>query len=611
MVGRGKRPDQYGQPYDFIDTNFTMAGGINYRAYFDFFQSAVKDQVNGNLGNLKSGLDADLAAYDFYDPSVSDFRYTHLNFYNNHDQWRMVHNDAGATQGFLKTDLASAIIAFWPGLPLFYYGDEQGFCSYGTALDGWSREDFMTSLAWDNVGALVSPNPARKDNFDMTNPHFLWVQRCMNVREKYPALEATQEIYERWHEANYLNGVYIYSRAYGAPNSWAMVAFNTWRDPLSAGGGAGSLYTGWSQGDVIVNALNPAETYTLTTDGKLSSLTVGGYGIKVFVLQSNLKPLNPVVTSVVPAHDARLFSTNNAVLTLQFSEPMDESALKAAFRYDGQPVAVAALNWNPSTREVTFSNAITDGIHLVEVTTNATSTAGLGLFGNFRSRFLVGDNANILVNRNATNDLALVNNGATPATSANVTLYHKAVGAQKYRARNETGAWSPWQNYAPATAWTLSPGNGAKTVEVQYWADGSAAYFVTGATTLQQETYATNGVPISWLQYYGFTGDYDAAALGDQDNDGPPTWQEYYAGTVPTNSASMWRISAATAPGSNVVTWPSITNRLYAITWSSNVLGPWTVLATNVPPTPPQNSYPDAAHAAAPQSFYRVSVRVP
>ena len=60
MVGRGKSPDQYGKPYAFIDSNFTMAGGINYRAYFDFFQSAVKDQVNGNLGNLKSGLDADL-----------------------------------------------------------------------------------------------------------------------------------------------------------------------------------------------------------------------------------------------------------------------------------------------------------------------------------------------------------------------------------------------------------------------------------------------------------------------------------------------------------------------------------------------------------------------
>src|ERR1039457_6163284 len=173
MVGRGKSPNQYGNPTAFIDGDFTMAGGINYRAYFDFFQSAIKDQANGNLGNLKSGMDADLSAFDFYDPAVNDFRYTHLNFYNNHDQWRMVFNPAGTADGFLKTDLASAVIAFWPGLPLFYYGDEQGFCTSGTALDGWSREDFMTSLAWDNAPALVTPNPAQKDNFDMCNPHYL------------------------------------------------------------------------------------------------------------------------------------------------------------------------------------------------------------------------------------------------------------------------------------------------------------------------------------------------------------------------------------------------------------------------------------------------------
>jgi len=610
MVGRGKSPNQYGDPYAFSDGDYTMAGGINYRAYFDFCQSAVKDQVNGNLGNLKSGLDADLAAFDFYDPAVSDFRYTHLNFYNNHDQWRMVHNPAGAAEGFLKTDLASAVIAFWPGLPLFYYGDEQGFCSYGTALDGWSREDFMTSLAWDNVNALVSPNPSQKDNFDMTNPHYLWVQKCMNVREKYPALQTTDTVYERWIQSGGMNGIYIYSRPYGALDNWAMVALNTWRDPLSAGGGLGSLYTGWIEGDVIVNALNPAEAYTLTTDGKLSSLTVDGYGIKVFVLQSNLQALNPVITNVVPKHDARVL-TSNVVLRVQFSEPMDETAVKGAFLYDGLPVAGAALDWNSATRELTFSNSVTDGIHLVEVTTNAVGSNGLNLYSKFRSRFLVGGDDNILVNRDATNDLALVNNGTSPVTSTNVTLYHKAIGAQKYRARNENGTWGPWQTYAPTTAWTLSPGNGAKAVEVQYWADGSAAYFVTGPTTLQQEAYAINGVPVSWLQYFGFAGDYDVAALGDQDGDGPATWQEYYAGTVPTNSASVWRISVMSSLGTNAVTWPSITNRLYAVTWSSDVLGPWTVLATNLSPSPPQNSYSDGAHSTAAQSFYRVSVRIP
>ena len=337
-------------------------------------------------------------------------------------------------------------------------------------------------------------------------------------------------LYERWRQTGSGNGIYIYSRAYGSLNNWAMVAFNTWRDTLSAGGGLGDLWTGWNQGDVIVNALNPAESYTLTTDGKLASLDVPGYGVKVFVLQSNLKALNPVVTNVVPAHDARYIGTN-AVLRLQFSEPMDESSVKDAFRYDGLPVAAAQLSWNPATRELTFTNSTSDGIHVIEVTTNAMSTAGLNLYGSFRSRFLVGSDSNILVNRAATNDVSLVANGAPVVTSTNVTLYHKAVGAQKLRVRNEANAWSAWQTFALTTPWTLSPGNGSKAVQVQYWADGSAAYFVTGLATLQQETYTTNGVPVSWLQQYGFTGDYDAAASGDQDHDGMATWQEYYAGT--------------------------------------------------------------------------------
>ena len=252
-----------------------------------------------------------------------------------------------------------------------------------------------------------------------------------------------------------------------------------------------------------------------------------------------------------------------------------------------------------------------DGIHVIQVTTNAMSSAGLNLYGCFRSRFLVGSDANIIVNRGATNDLALVNNGASTVTSSNVTLYHKAVGAQKYRARNEAGAWSSWQTYAPTTAWTLSTGNGTKSVQVQYWADGSAAYFVTGATTLQQEAYATNGVPISWLQQYGFSGDYDAAAMGDQDTDGMATWQEYYAGTVPTNSASAWRVTAVPDASAKVVTWPSITSRLYSVIAATNAAGPWAPLAIDLPPTPPQNTYTDAVHGAASQVFYRVSVRVP
>jgi len=182
-----------------------------------------------------------------------------------------------------------------------------------------------------------------------------------------------------------------------------------------------------------------------------------------------------VVTSVVPAHDERILNSSVTV-RLRFSEAMDEASVKSAFRYDGRAVSASALNWNASSRELTYDVTATEGIHIVEVLTTAASPAGLNLFGKFRSRFLYGRDNNILVNRAATNDTTLINLGDATTSNTGVTLYHKATGAQKMRVKVGAGAWSAWQPYAATSTCTLTGGNGTKSVEVQYWADGSAAY---------------------------------------------------------------------------------------------------------------------------------------
>lgn len=136
---------------------------------------------------------------------------------------------------------------------------------------------------------------------------------------------------------------------------------------------------------MIVNALNPAETYTLATGGELSSLWVGPFETKVFVRQDNLKALNPVVTNVYPAHDARV-SAGADTVKIQFSEAMDGASVTNAFRYDGKRVAASALTWNGTTRELSYSATITEGIHTIEILTNAVSLVGNGLYGaKFRS----------------------------------------------------------------------------------------------------------------------------------------------------------------------------------------------------------------------------------
>lgn len=465
MVGRGKDASQYGQPYSFIDDTYTMDGGINYQMYFNFFNTAVKEQKYGKLNQCKIQYEEDQKAYDFYDPKYNETRYTMLNFYDNHDQWRIT----SANDGFKKANLASSIIAFWPGVPLFYYGDEQGFSSQGTALGGISREDFMSSVAWYNVKCKTGDNPASNDNFDMCNPAYQYVQKIMNIRRQYNALQNTDELYERWCQPEAGNGIYAYSRIWGDKKSWAMVAFNTWSDNIEAK----DFHTGWNEGDEIVNAMNPEERYYLGEDGKMSSLWVGPYETKVFVRADNLKSLDPVVTSITPKHDSRI-ENDTQTITVTFSEDMKESSVKDAFRYNGNSVSEDELVYDDESNTLSYETNIDEGINTVEIMETAESEEGKHLYGKFESRFRKGTDTNPIANpsKHWTYDENLVQD----VDGNNVVLNHSAEGAKYLRVSNDDGkTWSKWMPYEDQTEWTIN--EKTEKVAVQYWADNSAAYF--------------------------------------------------------------------------------------------------------------------------------------
>ncbi len=508
MTGRGKTPAMYNQN-SFIGGQYTMHGGIDYPMFW-WFNDAVRNQVNGKLGDAKTLFESDKSMFDFWNPARNEFRYNHFNFFDNHDQWRM----STVGDGFAKTDLASGIVAFWPGVPLFYYGDEQGFKTNGTALDGWAREDMMTSLAWKSLPTVNGHNPAETDNFDMTSAHYLWVQKLMNVRRQYPALQNTDSMYERWKQGNSGNGIYAYTRVWGQPKDWALVAFNTWSATLSAGGSLGAFNTGWNAGDVIVNALNTSEKYTLGANGTLASLSMPGYGVKVFVRQDNLKALDPVITYVTPSHDQRITGTAWTA-RVRFSEDMDIASVKAAFRYDDQTVDPAQLTWVAASKQIEYAlSSIPDGIHTLRVLESAKTTGGRFLSGAFRARFRKGADNNVVMNPAFTSDAAMIN--VTNSATGAAVLTHRAAGAQKLRVKNEGGAWSAWSDYQPSTAWTVAPGNGTKKVTVQYWADNSGAYFVNGSVTVGaafQKTYAQvyfRGTPNGWAtnKKFDLVGDF-------------------------------------------------------------------------------------------------------
>lgn len=85
-------------------------------------------------------------------------------------------------------------------------------------------------------------------------------------------------------------------------------------------------------------------------------------------------------------------------------------------------------------------------------------------------------------------------------------------------------------------------------------------------------------VPYAWLDGYAGlvqAGDYEASALDDQDHDGLATWQEYAAGTVPTNAASVFLATIAPAGAELRVGWtPDLgPARVYTVEGKADLTG--------------------------------------
>jgi len=122
----------------------------------------------------------------------------------------------------------------------------------------------------------------------------------------------------------------------------------------------------------------------------------------------------------------------------------------------------------------------------------------------------------------------------------------------------------------------------------------------------------SQGVPESWLVAYGLTNDtFDLESDADQDGDSFPTWQEYIAGTDPTNSASCLRVTRIdAAEGALALQWPSIYGRRYSLYAVTNLHADFGRVASNLPATPPVNTITNVPQRNK-SGFYRVGVSFP
>jgi hypothetical protein len=121
-----------------------------------------------------------------------------------------------------------------------------------------------------------------------------------------------------------------------------------------------------------------------------------------------------------------------------------------------------------------------------------------------------------------------------------------------------------------------------------------------------------------WLLNNNFSTNGTASTTNDFDNDGMLNWQEYLAGTSPTNDADRLAISSM-GSGSNLslISWQAKSNVSYQVMRCSDLQGTWGIAASGAgtnqqaqqtATTDQILQYVDPGYAGATNTFYRVNV---
>lgn len=129
-----------------------------------------------------------------------------------------------------------------------------------------------------------------------------------------------------------------------------------------------------------------------------------------------------------------------------------------------------------------------------------------------------------------------------------------------------------------------------------------------GAYEFQQPT---SVISYAWLEQYGLPTD-GSEDLTDPDGDGMDNWQEWIAGTNPTNAASALRLLSPLLTSTNVtITWQSIEGVNYFLKRSSDLGASqpaFSTVATDIPGQAGTTSYTDTNASGAGTFFYRIGV---
>jgi len=118
-----------------------------------------------------------------------------------------------------------------------------------------------------------------------------------------------------------------------------------------------------------------------------------------------------------------------------------------------------------------------------------------------------------------------------------------------------------------------------------------------------------------WQQWqqdnFGSTAGPNTGLNEDYDGDMYPNWDEFVAGTQPTNAGSLLDLSTQSqgAGSQFVIRWESHAGRWYTLRRATNILsGGFSVVQSGIQAIPPMNTFTDSPPAGIARYYYRVSV---
>jgi pullulanase-type alpha-1,6-glucosidase len=318
----------FGEVFDsnpsFMST-YTTEGGL--QATLDFgFQSRAQGFAASSAAT--NDLRDFFAQDDFYTDADSN-AYSLPTFLGNHDMGRIGRFVAQANPGASDTELlardrlAHTLMYLVRGMPVVYYGDEQGFTGDGGDKD--ARQDMMPSqVASYNDDDLIGTDATTADaNFDAAHPIYSFLADLAALKAAHPALQDGAQVH-RYSTSE--AGIYAFSRIDAEEGIEYVVALNN-----SEGEKTQAIQT--FAANAAFTGIWPSAGDPLSTgDTGLLTITVPPLSAVVYRADAALPadPAAPNVTVVAPAEGSEVVGRVEVGATLANPEFAEVTfALKA------------------------------------------------------------------------------------------------------------------------------------------------------------------------------------------------------------------------------------------------------------------------------------------